>query len=162
MKKSVESVTLIDKESDAFKIGLSTRLKGLRLQLGKSQLEMDDLLGIGKKSWQRCESGDHAAGSQVVAKLVQLGYDANYLLTGVGDLTGSSRVARARAHTHDAIAAFERAYAAVGWDAPRIVQEAVKTAAYFGLEERGAVMLLEMLRDQEELYRAEFTRSDAQ
>ena len=87
MSLQEDGATFSKSESDAFKIGLSARLKGLRVQLGRSQSDMDELLRLGKKSWQRCESGDHAAGSHVIAKLIQQGFNGNWLLTGEGPMT---------------------------------------------------------------------------
>ncbi|MFN2334961.1 MAG: helix-turn-helix transcriptional regulator [Wenzhouxiangellaceae bacterium] len=58
------------------------RLKTVRLQLNKTQREMSSLLGIGKNSWQNYESGRQQPGSAVVRALAQLGFDANWILTG--------------------------------------------------------------------------------
>lgn len=44
---------------------------------------MDQLLHIGKKSWQRYENGVKP-GTLVLVKLVHLGFDANWVLTGIG------------------------------------------------------------------------------
>jgi len=61
---------------------LSQRLKTVRLNLDKTQREMSSLLGIGKNSWQNYESGRQQPGSGVVRALTQLGFDANWILTG--------------------------------------------------------------------------------
>lgn len=72
--------------SDTLNIELGNRLKIAREHLGKSQREMDSLLGLGSKSWQRNESGGHAPGSKVIAALVAQGFNANWLLSGEGPM----------------------------------------------------------------------------
>jgi hypothetical protein len=72
--------------SDTPNTGLSGRLKLVRKHLSKSQTGMDSLLNIGKKSWQRYESGGHTPGSQVVAALVEQGFNANWVLSGDGTM----------------------------------------------------------------------------
>lgn len=73
-----------DKESVTLKTGLSDRLKSIREYLGKSQTDMDHLLGLGKKSWQRNESGGHLPGSKALATLANKGFNINWLLSGEG------------------------------------------------------------------------------
>ena len=68
---------------DTLDEGFVDRMRSVRMRLHKTQPEMDHLLGIGKKSWQRYESGVKP-GSLVIAKLVHLGFDANWILTGQG------------------------------------------------------------------------------
>lgn len=80
-----ESVTL---NSEPFR----GRLKRVRDHLGQSQKGMDALLGIGKGSWQRYELGQ-TPGSQVIAALAGLGIDANWLLTGEGEMLRGERPA---------------------------------------------------------------------
>ena len=78
---------------DALDEGFVDRIRTVRTLLHKTQPEMDQLLGIGKKSWQRYESGVKP-GSLVIAKLVFLGFDANWVLAG----QGSSRLPRIGEH----------------------------------------------------------------
>jgi hypothetical protein len=73
-------------DSDTLNTGLSERLKLVRKHLAESQTGMDSLLNIGKKSWQRYESGGHTPGSQVVAALVEQGFNANWVLSGDGPM----------------------------------------------------------------------------
>lgn len=68
---------------DALDTGFIDRIRAVRYQLRKTQPEMDQLLRIGKKSWQRYENGVKP-GSLVIVKLVHLGFDANWVLTGQG------------------------------------------------------------------------------
>lgn len=72
-----------DAVPDALDKGFMGRLRSVRMQLSKTQPEMDQLLHIGKKSWQRYENGVKP-GSLVLVKLVHLGFDANWVLTGQG------------------------------------------------------------------------------
>lgn len=61
-----------------------------------SQSGMDQTLGLGKNSWQRYENGKNVPGSQVIATLVGRGFNANWILTGKGDLKiGQSEQAEA-------------------------------------------------------------------
>ena len=73
-------------DSDTPNTGLSGRLKLVRKHLSKSQTGMDSLLNIGKKSWQRYETGGHTPGSQVVAALVEQGFNANWVLSEDGPM----------------------------------------------------------------------------
>lgn len=81
-----DRVTLCAKKSVTLSVGLSGRFKATRDHVGKSQSEMDDWLRIGKKSWQRCESGNHSPGSKIVTALIERGISANWLLSGVGPM----------------------------------------------------------------------------
>ncbi|MCA1778340.1 MAG: helix-turn-helix domain-containing protein [Xanthomonadaceae bacterium] len=73
-----------DDASATLKTGIRDRLAGIRTKLKKSQPEMDAALDIGKRSWQRYESGTNFPGGGVVAKLVEMGFNANWILTGQG------------------------------------------------------------------------------
>ena len=64
----------------------SERLRRLRATLAKTQPQMDAALGIGKRSWQRYESGSVSPGSQVIAGLIDLGFSANWVLRGQGPM----------------------------------------------------------------------------
>lgn len=65
---------------------LKPRLKKVRESFGLSQKAMDDHLQIGKNSWQRYESVGQVPGGEVLAKLVEKGINANWLLTGEGEM----------------------------------------------------------------------------
>ncbi|MEM7053338.1 MAG: LexA family transcriptional regulator [Pseudomonadota bacterium] len=64
----------------------SERLRQLRAALSNTQPQMDAALGIGKRSWQRYESGSVSPGSQVIAGLIDLGFSANWILRGYGPM----------------------------------------------------------------------------
>lgn len=66
--------------------GLDVRLKTVRERLGKTQSEMESLLGLGKNTWQNYEGRGQAPGSKVIAALVRLGFNANWILTGTGSM----------------------------------------------------------------------------
>ena len=58
----------------------------IRKTLEMTQPEMDAFLKIGKGSWQRYESRGVNPGSEVISKLVEAGFDANWILAGQGEL----------------------------------------------------------------------------
>lgn len=68
--------------------GLKSRMKEIREYLNETQKGMDVLLSLGKGSWQRyeAESGGNEPGSAVVSRLVQQGFNANWLLCGQGSM----------------------------------------------------------------------------
>lgn len=86
MSETIKGGDAVGVDSVSLKMGLSVRLRKLRESLANSQPEMDVLLGIGKKSWQRYESGGHVPGSQVIAGLVRMGFNANWVLIGEGPM----------------------------------------------------------------------------
>lgn len=61
---------------------LSMRLKEERKRLGMTQQEIADKVSITRETWSRYESAKIAPGSEVLLKLVSLGVDTNYILTG--------------------------------------------------------------------------------
>ncbi len=79
------------------------RLKSVRRHLDQSQKQMDDLIGIGKGSWQRYERGQ-VPGGRVSTSLAKLGINLNWLMTGEGDMVeGDSASGAARPHELQAI-----------------------------------------------------------
>ena len=62
------------------------RLKRVRGHLRHSQKEMDQVLCIGKGSWQRYETGLQMPGGHVIASIARQGINANWLLTGEGSM----------------------------------------------------------------------------
>ena len=78
------SVSAAEKETR--KNVIARRLKAVRQALAKTQNEMDAVLGIGKRSWQRYETEGQTPGSLVVAALGDLGFSANWLLNGLGPM----------------------------------------------------------------------------
>mgnify|MGYP005818897457 CR=1 FL=1 len=71
-------------ESANQQIALHERLKQIRSALAMPQPKMDELLGLGKQSWQKYESAGVAPGSKVIQALVEQGWNANWILTGEG------------------------------------------------------------------------------
>lgn len=65
---------------------LSDRLKTARESIAKSQKEMAEALGVGLKSWQVYEQSSSVPGGHVFEALVKLGFNANWLLTGDGEM----------------------------------------------------------------------------
>lgn len=49
-----------------------------------SQRELANILGISHGSWQVAEAGSSVPGGQTITKLAELGFDANWILTGKG------------------------------------------------------------------------------
>lgn len=60
------------------------RLRQIRRELGKTQKEMGPLVGSHERSWQGYERGENLPGAEVLAGLVRLGFNANWILAGVG------------------------------------------------------------------------------
>lgn len=73
-------------------IMLKDRLKTARESLGKSQKEMAEALDVGLKSWQVYEKGGSVPGGSVFEALTKLGFNANWLLTGSGDMWIDARM----------------------------------------------------------------------
>ena len=159
----------------ALNSGMSDRLKRVRKAVGVSQKEMDPLFGLGKRSWQRYESGKNAPGSKVIAELVRKGFDANWILTGQGGMRRpgaagytqnqpASYVLRDEIDPSSGIeakneAAFirlkqtshalEEMEREASWKPPVYWHELIKTLMFVhGLDEPGAARLLDALKSQ--------------
>jgi phage repressor protein C with HTH and peptisase S24 domain/DNA-binding XRE family transcriptional regulator len=65
---------------------LNERLKYARETLTIGQKEMAEVLGIGLKSWQVYEQGSSVPGGKVFEALIGLGFNANWLLAGIGEM----------------------------------------------------------------------------
>ena len=153
--------------------GISDRLKSVRKAIGVSQKEMDPLLGLGKRSWQRYESDKNVPGSKVIAELARRGFDANWILTGQGEMRRPDAAEYTQNQSagyvlRDAIdpssdieakneAVFPRlrqiSYALeemeheAGWKPPVYWHELIKTLMFVhGLDESGAARLLDALQ----------------
>jgi DNA-binding XRE family transcriptional regulator len=162
-------------ENNALKHAMSDRLKQTRKHFGRSQKEMDPLLGIGKNSWQRYESGGQLPGSQVIAKLVVRGIDANWLLTGNGEILSktleSTGIGEQTTHYAEGKeAAFTRLRqvsdtlkqleAEADWQPPLSWHELIKTLMYtHGLDAEGAARLLEAIQSHLDANEPSFTGS---
>lgn len=71
-----------DNSSDTLSKERGARFLEIRNYFGKKQTEMDHMLGIGKKSWQKYESGGQAPGGKVLNALTQHGINVNWVLEG--------------------------------------------------------------------------------
>lgn len=67
-------------------MSVTDRLKNIRGQLGKSQKEMAALLGISYRTYENYEKGLNSPNWDVCESLVKLGFNANWLLTGEGEM----------------------------------------------------------------------------
>lgn len=67
-------------------VTLSERVKNIRAHLGYSQKAMSEALGINTRTWQIWEEGGSVPGGNHLESLVRLGFDANWILTGEGQM----------------------------------------------------------------------------
>lgn len=74
-------------------MSVSERLKAIRDELGKTQKEMAVLTGISYRTWQNYEDGVNSPGWDACEALVKLGFNANWLLTGEGEMRGGTSYA---------------------------------------------------------------------
>lgn len=65
-------------------MNLADRIRKIRESRGATQKEMAALLGISFRAWQGYELGKNIPGDNVIKKLVEMGFNANWLLTGEG------------------------------------------------------------------------------
>lgn len=73
-------------------MSVSDRLKTMRELLGKTQKEMASLTGISYRTWQNYEDGVNSPGWDACEALVKLGFNANWLLTGEGEMMQGTAV----------------------------------------------------------------------
>lgn len=62
------------------------RVKKIRESLGKTQKDMAALIQISYRTWQNYEDGVNSPGWDACGALVKLGFNANWLLTGIGEM----------------------------------------------------------------------------
>lgn len=67
-------------------IAIGNRIKAVRELLGYTQSGISAQCGSKLRSWQEYEKGGRSPGSQVIAGLVSIGVNANWLLTGEGEM----------------------------------------------------------------------------
>ena len=65
---------------------LPERFALIRNSMGVSQREMSNILSISPGGWRVIEAGTSVPGGQTIARLVELGFNANWILTGQGDM----------------------------------------------------------------------------
>lgn len=68
---------------------LQARLRKARLALGHTQVEMNQVLGLGRHAWHYYETGKKQPGARVFTALVAHAIDVNWLLAQSPILTGS-------------------------------------------------------------------------
>ena len=82
---------------------LSIRLKEARARLGLSQKEIAEQSGVSARGYQGYEDGRSVPGGDAIAGLIRLGINANWLLTGEGEMFSTpqmqERLQVARAET---------------------------------------------------------------
>ena len=67
-------------------MSLADRLKIARESLGKSQKEISALTNASYRAWQGYEAGENQPGAKLIEALATIGFDANWLLTGEGEM----------------------------------------------------------------------------
>lgn len=67
-------------------MSLGGRLKAIRNEVGEDQKTMSRRFGLGETTWQRLELESRAPKGDVLAQLVEMGFSADWLLTGVGSM----------------------------------------------------------------------------
>ena len=72
--------------------GIGSRLKQARESLKYTQSGISSAVGSKLRSWQEYEKGSRVPGSQVIAGLTRLGVNANWVLTGEGQMMLSDQV----------------------------------------------------------------------
>lgn len=72
-------------------LSLPERLRQARESAGMTQRDFAKKLGAGLTSWQDYEAGRNMPGGQVFEALCRLGYSADWLLTGEGDMMRGGR-----------------------------------------------------------------------
>lgn len=74
--------------------GLPDRLRKIRETVGKTQKEFAEILGVHFRAIQQYESGENVPGGTFLKALTKLGFNANWLLTGEGEMNGFEGVLR--------------------------------------------------------------------
>lgn len=67
-------------------VNLGERLKAIRSDVGEDQKTMSRRFGLGETTWQRLELQGRAPKGEVLAQLVDMGFSADWLLTGAGSM----------------------------------------------------------------------------
>jgi len=67
-------------------MSVAERVKKIRETLGKTQKDMAISIQISYRTWQNYEDGVNSPNWDVCETLVKLGFNANWLLTGEGDM----------------------------------------------------------------------------
>ncbi len=93
---------------------ISNRLRAFRAACGMSQKAFAAQSGVSQRSYQGYEDGRSVPGGDAIAAFVKMGVDANWLLTGEGELwrvsagqTGVSMSVPSHAHALEALQAWQ-------------------------------------------------------
>lgn len=73
-------------------MSIGDRLRSIRTDIGATQEIMAEIVGLGAASWKRLELEDRAPKGDVMARLVEMGYSADWLLTGFGQMRRDASV----------------------------------------------------------------------
>lgn len=65
---------------------VGNRLRAIRAELGLSQKAMAQHFGLGESGWKDFELRDRAPKGEVLAKLVDMGFSSDWILTGEGEM----------------------------------------------------------------------------
>lgn len=65
---------------------IGERLRSVRHHLGLNQDVMAERMGLGSTSWKRLELENRAPKGEVLSQLIEMGYSANWILTGAGEM----------------------------------------------------------------------------
>lgn len=68
---------------------MNKKLRKIRKSMKKTQQEMADLLGVGKRTYTRYEREGKPIPSDCLEKIAKYGYNVNWLLTGQGEMLKS-------------------------------------------------------------------------
>lgn len=65
------------------------RFRAVRVELGFSQQEMSEKTGLSRNAWQTYELGKSTPGTPVYQALLGMGISANWLISGIGNMTAT-------------------------------------------------------------------------
>src|ERR1700761_8347185 len=79
---------------------IGDRLKLIRAELGHTQKNMSDILGLGIRTWQTYELGNSLPKAETLNQLSALGYSIDWVLTGRGSMYPAGLAEEAVAYSH--------------------------------------------------------------
>lgn len=163
MKEGDAKVAAGQSNSDNLNSVIGKRLSRIRTHLGLTQKAIGELLEIGRNSWPRYESGEQMPGGAVIRSLSRRGFNANWILTGEGEMllsaghsvtsqTGNINVDKSLDQIQEVSTALFRIFEEEGLRKDEswffYLQELM---VVHGLSDKGAKRLLQMLRSGEPL-----------
>lgn len=141
---------------------IAARLRQVREALNKTQAEMAQLVDVSMSAWQKYEYAENLPGARSLARLLELGIDANWVLTGAGSMFLANRGQPFLSHHAHAGPLTERAALEPFLEAARIgkaVREAVAAVRRSStnlIELDGAEVELALLSAKQHLRWADF------